>query len=292
METKKLPLSMVYEDRYNPRVISDANFQKLIDSILAFPKMLSLRPVVIDGEHNSLGGNMRLRSLNSISQMTYDAIKKRLSGIKDYQVKKDDERKKIRSYWKEWLKKPFVEVADAAGLTEDERKQFMIKDNVSVGDWDWQELMTNWDAAQLETWGLDTQLPNFGETPAGFDEPTEASGKEELQKKYSHKLGKVIYEPKQTSHKICELFEDNSKKFDELIGKIENKELRYMLSLRAAWFVDFNFEKIADYYAYQATAEEQKVIEALGLVLLDYDGLIENGFSDLLKDFDNEENHE
>lgn len=161
METKKLPLSQVYEDRNNPRIISDAKFQKLIDSILAFPKMLSLRPVVIDGEHNSLGGNMRLRSLNSISQMTYDAIKKRLSGIKDYQVKKDDERRKIRSYWKEWLKKPFVEVADAADLTEDERKQFMIKDNVSVGDWDWQELMTNWDAAQLETWGLDTQLPNF-----------------------------------------------------------------------------------------------------------------------------------
>ena len=82
METKKLPLSQVFEDRNNPRIISDAKFQKLIDSILAFPKMLSLRPVVIDGEHNSLGGNMRLRSLNSISQMTYDAIKMEFHKIK------------------------------------------------------------------------------------------------------------------------------------------------------------------------------------------------------------------
>lgn len=87
METRKLPLSQVFEDRNNPRIISDAKFQKLIDSILAFPKMLSLRPVVIDSENISLGGNMRLRSLNSIAQMPYDAIKKRLEGISDYQKK-------------------------------------------------------------------------------------------------------------------------------------------------------------------------------------------------------------
>lgn len=84
-------MSQVYEDRNNPRIISDAKFQKLIDSILVFPKMMSLRPVVIDAEHNSLGGNMRLRSLNSISQMTYDAIKKRLEGISDYKRKTADE---------------------------------------------------------------------------------------------------------------------------------------------------------------------------------------------------------
>ena len=98
MNSKRLPLSQVYEDRNNPRIISDAKFQKLIDSILAFPKMLSLRPVVIDGEHNSLGGNMRLRSLNSISQMTLDAIKERLEGIKDYANKTPDEQKQVVKY--------------------------------------------------------------------------------------------------------------------------------------------------------------------------------------------------
>lgn len=166
METKKLPLSQVFEDRNNPRIISDANFQKLIDSILAFPKMLSLRPVVIDGEHNSLGGNMRLRSLNSISQMTIDAIEKRLQGIKDYTSKTAAEQKQVVKYWKDWLKKPTVETADAADLTEDERKQFMIKDNVSVGDWDWAQL-DNWDAEQLQDWGVGVDMPDFGENGGG-----------------------------------------------------------------------------------------------------------------------------
>lgn len=159
METKRLPLGQVYEDRNNPRIISDAKFQKLIDSILAFPKMLSLRPIVIDAEHNSLGGNMRLRSLNSISQMTIEAIQKRLEGIKDYTNKSADEQKQTLKYWKDWLNKPFVEVADAADLTEDERRQFMIKDNVSVGEWDWAEL-ESWDADQLQEWGC-IDMPDF-----------------------------------------------------------------------------------------------------------------------------------
>ena len=180
METKKLPLSQVYEDRNNPRIISDAKFQKLIDSILAFPKMLSLRPVVIDGEHNSLGGNMRLRSLNSISQMTLDAIKQRLDGIKDYTCKTADEQKHVVKYWKDWIEKPFVETADAADLTEDERKQFMIKDNVSVGDWDWQQL-ENWDAEQLQDWGVGVDMPDFGENGGGISNlPPELQGRDLL----------------------------------------------------------------------------------------------------------------
>ena len=178
METKKLPLSQVYEDRNNPRIISDAKFQKLIDSILAFPKMLSLRPVVIDAERNSLGGNMRLRSLNSISQMTIDTIKQRLEGINDYTSKSPDEQKQVVKYWKDWLKKPTVETADAADLTEDERKQFMIKDNVSVGDWDWQQL-ENWDAEQLQDWGVGVDMPDFGENGGGNSNlPPELQGRD------------------------------------------------------------------------------------------------------------------
>lgn len=166
METKKLPLSQVFEDRNNPRIISDAKFQKLIDSILAFPRMLSLRPVVIDAEHNSLGGNMRLRSLNSIAQMTLEAIKERLGNIKDYASKSADEQKQVVKYWKEWLKKPYVETADASELTEDECRQFMIKDNVSVGEWDWAEL-ESWDADQLQEWGVGVDMPTFEENGGG-----------------------------------------------------------------------------------------------------------------------------
>lgn len=171
-------MSQVYEDRNNPRIISDAKFQKLIDSILVFPKMMSLRPVVIDAEHNSLGGNMRLRSLNSISQMTYDAIKKRLEGVSDYQRKTADEQALVLKYWKAWLKKPYVETADAADLTEDERKQFMIKDNVSVGDWDWDQL-ENWDSEQLQDWGVGVDMPDFGENGGGENNlPPELQGRD------------------------------------------------------------------------------------------------------------------
>lgn len=67
-----------------------------------------------------------------------------------------------------------------------------------------------------------------------------------------------------------------------MVEKIENPELRKMLELRMAWFAEFNYARIADYYAYQATPEEQRVFEALGLVLLDRDGLIMNGFANLL----------
>ena len=61
-----------------------------------------------------------------------------------------------------------------------------------------------------------------------------------------------------------------------------------MLTLRKHWFVDFNFSKIADYYAYQATPKEQKVFEALGLVLLDKNQLIENGFAQVIDEFIND----
>ena len=64
-----------------------------------------------------------------------------------------------------------------------------------------------------------------------------------------------------------------------------------MLRLRAAWFTEFDFSKVADYYAYQATPEEQRVFEALGLVLLDKDQLIENGFANIIADFEDENNH-
>ena len=205
METRKLPLSQVFEDRNNPRIISDAKFQKLIDSILAFPKMLSLRPVVIDSENQSIGGNMRLRSLNSIAQMPYDAIKKRLEGITDYQKKSSDERSKTRKYWQDWLKNPVVEVADAADLTDEEKKQFMIKDNVSVGDWDWAQL-ENWDAKQLQDWGVDAELPDFEAVDNNKNLPPELQGidlvPEELEKLHGEdktEMQRVIitYKPEQ-----------------------------------------------------------------------------------------------
>ena len=298
METKKLPLSQVYEDRNNPRIISDAKFQKLIDSILAFPKMLSLRPVVIDGEHNSLGGNMRLRSLNSISQMTLDAIKQRLETIKDYTSKSADEQKQVVKYWKYWLKKPTVETADAADLTEDERKQFMIKDNVSVGDWDWQELLTNWDTAQLETWGLDTELPNFegGENWGGQNQNPQRTITE-TEKLSEVKFVDAYYQPKEQPDitlRECidtELFEKKIAFVNSLSLSDEMKEVMRLLAYR---FIRIDFESVANYYAFNATEEEKRAIERLRCVLVDgsLDGFIGDSLLRVHEHFYNEESGE
>ena len=104
---------------------------------------------------------------------------------------------------------------------------------------------------------------------------------EDFNDSYSHETGKVLYEPKETNHAISDLFVKETK-FDEIIEEIKNKDLKKMLKARAVYFSKFNFEKIADYYAYQADENEKKIFEKLGLVLLDKDQLIENGFSNVI----------
>lgn len=99
---------------------------------------------------------------------------------------------------------------------------------------------------------------------------------------YSKAIGKLVYEPKSTAWTPEKLYEPPPARLARLIAKIEDTELRKMLELRLAWFAEFDYAKIADYYAYQARPEEQRVFEALALVLLDRDGLIMNGFANLL----------
>lgn len=82
----------------------------------------------------------------------------------------------MREFWEAFLNKPQVEVLYASQLTESEKQQFVIKDNVSFGDWDYDEL-ENWDAAKLESWGVDTVLPDFGNGETGGGNlPTELQG--------------------------------------------------------------------------------------------------------------------
>jgi DNA modification methylase len=120
-----MKLSKVKPNPNNPRIIKDDKFKKLVKSINDFPKMLALRPIVVDENFIVQGGNMRLKALQEI-------------GFKDIPD--------------EWVK----QVKD---LSEDEKKQFIIKDNVGFGEWDWDDLANNWDAEQLTEWGLD--IPNF-----------------------------------------------------------------------------------------------------------------------------------
>lgn len=106
----------------NPRIIKDHKFKQLVESIKSFPQMLELRPIVIDENNIVLGGNMRLKACTE-------------AGLTD------------------------VPVIYAKDLTEEQKKEFIIKDNVGYGEWDWDDLANNWDEQLLTEWGLD--IPNF-----------------------------------------------------------------------------------------------------------------------------------
>jgi site-specific DNA-methyltransferase (adenine-specific) len=119
MEIKKI--SEVKLNPNNPRLIKDDKFKKLVQSIKDFPEMLSIRPIVVNQDMIILGGNMRFRACKE-------------AGIKEIPVIITD-------------------------LPEDKQREFLIKDNTSGGEWDWDMLANEWDTDELEAWGLD--LPVF-----------------------------------------------------------------------------------------------------------------------------------
>jgi len=115
----------------NPRTIKDDKFKKLVASIQGFPQMLSLRPIVVNDDMVVLGGNMRLKACKE-------------AGLKE------------------------VPIIKASDLSDEQQKEFIIKDNVGFGDWDWDTLSNEWDVEQLQDWGLD--VPDFSETELEAEE--------------------------------------------------------------------------------------------------------------------------
>lgn len=157
-------------------------------------------------------------------------------------------------------------------LTDEERRAFTHIDNQLT-------MNTGWDFEMLneEIRSLDLDWEDFGFSLELENEIKDIG----LSDNYSQNVGTVLYEPKETNHKPSDLFEMDRSDLDEYIDAVKDETIKKMLKLRKAWFCDFKFKRIADYYAYQATPEEQRAFEAMGLVLLDRDGLIENGFAEL-----------
>ena len=122
MNSKIMKLSAIKQNPNNPRSINKDKFNKLVKSIEEFPRMLELRPIVLNKDNIVLGGNMRLKACKHI-------------GLTE------------------------VPVVYADDLTEEEQRQFIIKDNVGFGDWDWELLANEWDVSDLNDWGLD--LPDM-----------------------------------------------------------------------------------------------------------------------------------
>jgi ParB-like chromosome segregation protein Spo0J len=117
MDSIEVNLSEIKSNPNNPRIIKDDKFHKLVESIKNFPRMLEIRPIVVNKDMIVLGGNMRLKACKE-------------AGIKK------------------------VHVIFADDLTDEQQREFIIKDNVGFGEWDWEQLK-DWDQEELEKWGLD-----------------------------------------------------------------------------------------------------------------------------------------
>ena len=122
MKAELTPIDKIKSNPNNPRIIKDDKFEKLVKSIKEFPQMLELRPIVVNEDMVVLGGNMRLKACKE-------------AGLNK------------------------VPVIKASNLTEEQQKEFIIKDNVGFGEWDWNDLANNWEAEKLQEWGLD--IPGF-----------------------------------------------------------------------------------------------------------------------------------
>lgn len=127
MKTQKIKISDIKTNPDNPRIIRDEQYKKLVKSITEFPQMLELRPLVVDENLMVLGGNMRLRAAKE-------------AGLKELPVLK------------------------ASELTDEQKNRFIIADNLSFGEWDFDKLANEWDAEELNDWGLDVPVESEEKT--------------------------------------------------------------------------------------------------------------------------------
>lgn len=155
MKTEQVKLSRIHANGANPRLIKDGKFVKLVNSVLVFPRMLEIRPIVVDSAYVVLGGNMRYRALLSIAELRTGELPSRLNGIREYGRMPRKERDVLLKYWMCWLDNPTAPVIRALALTDAEKQAFIIKDNAGFGEWDWDMLSNEWDSMDLNDWGLD-----------------------------------------------------------------------------------------------------------------------------------------
>lgn len=218
----------------NPREITKKDFDTLKRSIKNFPSMMKVREVVIDENNRVLGGHQRLKALQAQG-------------------------------------KTKVLVKQVIGWTEEQKDEFLIKDNIANGDWDRDKLANAWDKAQLEDWGLPLKV---------------ASSQD-----YKDLLEVSIpyYTPAEETPETKDLADLSE--VDDLMEMIANTkcdpELSKILQVRAAFFAEFNFQKIADYYAH-SDKKVKELMKRLGLVIVIPKEAYERGMCDFRESFDEE----
>ncbi len=164
---KRIEISKLIPNPDNPRSINKAKFEKLKKSIKEFPKMLELRPIVVDENFIVLGGNMRLQALKEL-------------GI---------------------LEAPYIQEKD---LTEEQKKQFVIKDNTSFGEWDWDILANEWNNTELNEWGVDVWKTDEIDYEPSLNPETEYSDvtREEIERE-AKKLAEQMLKESHNVEVIC-----------------------------------------------------------------------------------------
>lgn len=226
----KIDIQKVKPNKNNPRVIKDFKFKKLVQSIQEFPEMLEKRPIVVDENMIVLGGNMRLKACIE-------------AGLKK------------------------IDVIIAEGWSEKQKQEFIIKDNVGYGEWDWDVLANEWEITSLDKWGVNVPSVKNTELLSGLEYKS------------------MYYEPKPAPDinlEDCINYDKYNAKVKSLDNYKLNKDIKEVLKVLAYRFIKIDFESVANYYYFNADDEEKKAIERLRLVLTD-DGV--NGFieDDLLK---------
>ena len=170
-------ISEIIPNENNPRFIKDYKFNKLVNSIKKFPQMLKLRPIVVNKNMVVLGGNMRLKA--SVE-----------AGLKEVYILKADD------------------------LTEEQQKEFIIKDNVGFGQWDWDMLANAWDNQLLGDWGLDVL-----ELEESYEEGEILEGDNETEK---NEVVISLTMPNYEYEKMEIDFQNFIKKYPNVICKIQN----------------------------------------------------------------------
>lgn len=173
METERVKISQLQVNEQNPRTCTDKQFEKLVRSVLTFPKMLEVRPIVVGEGGVALGGNMRLRALQAIATMTDVEIMSHIEQSAKYKDRTEVEREALFRYWQKWQHEQMVSVVRTDNMTEDERREFIIKDNVGFGSWDWEMLANDWDTDELDDWGLSAWVENPTDEDCDNDEDDE-----------------------------------------------------------------------------------------------------------------------
>lgn len=138
MEVKHLKIEDVIPNEENPRYIREAKFLKLVKSLQDFPEMAKARPLIINQENKVLGGNMRLKAMQEAG----------------------------------WITVPTIKV----NWPEEKQREFIIKDNASFGEWDWEILSSDWEKEQLTEFGLDIPATDYNPnlTPSFNTDPVTA----------------------------------------------------------------------------------------------------------------------